>query len=116
LFVAAVDQQPDTHFLTSSLVPTISEKTQAALEKSFKKVGKIEESMVQNFVETDLILLQTGLAEIQLVIRQQFADHPFWKLFWTGDDFAGDLEGRIGRQQLLRSEYQVSFECKIAYF
>ena len=72
-----------------------------------KKLGKIEESLVQNFVKTDLILLQTGLAEIQLVIRQQFADHPFWKLFWSADYLAGDLEGRIGRQQLLRAEYQV---------
>ena len=72
-----------------------------------KKLGKIEESLVQNFVKTDMILLQTGLAEIQLVIRQQFADHPFWKLFWSSDYITIDLEYRIGRQQLLKAEYQV---------
>jgi hypothetical protein len=96
----------DTPNESSSTGVPVLEKTRRALEASMKKVGKVE-ALVQNFVQSDLIQLQSGLAEIQLVCRQQFADHPFWKLFWSSDYLISDLESRLGRQPFLKAEYQV---------
>lgn len=84
-----------------------------AIERCELKIDQLEKSMVQNFHDCDMPLLQKAFADIQLGTREQFADHPFWKLFWSGDYFASDLESRIGNQMLLKAEYQVSILISI---
>ncbi|KAJ3368841.1 hypothetical protein HDU91_000264 [Kappamyces sp. JEL0680] len=85
------------------------------LTKAFAQIHEMENSLALNFENTDLPLLRDNFVEVQTLVRQQFADHPFWKLFWSGDYFVSDLEKQLEQHSLLKAEYQMSYAAgKIA--
>jgi hypothetical protein len=85
--------------------------TKAAVNKAFSRVIELEQTLVKNFTMGDILILQNVFQQIQTITKEQFADNPFMKLFWSRDYFAGELESRINNAQLLlKAEYQV---CKL---
>jgi hypothetical protein len=80
---------------------------QSAIEKAKSQIEVAESTLVENFVGTDLKVLQQSFVDIQTVVKNQFADHPYWRLLWSSDYFIHDLKAKLEKYDLHKAEHQV---------